>query len=31
MFSNYEHRANVFRQAVAELADAAGVSMEGAL
>ena len=31
MFRNYEHRAEVFRQAVAELADAAGVSMEGAL
>jgi len=31
MFRNYEHRAEVFRQAVAELADEAGVSMEGAL
>ncbi len=31
MFCNYEHRAEVFRAAVAELADAAGVSMEGAL
>ena len=31
MFRNYEHRAEVFRAAVAELADAAGVSMEGAL
>ena len=31
MFRNYEHRAEVFRQAVAELADSAGVSMEGAL
>jgi len=31
MFRNYEHRAEVFRNAVAELADAAGVSMEGAL
>jgi UDP-N-acetylmuramoylalanine--D-glutamate ligase len=31
MFRNYEHRADVFRDAVAELADAAGVSMEGAL
>ena len=31
MFRNYEHRAEVFRDAVAELADAAGVSMEGAL
>ncbi len=31
MFRHYEHRAEVFRAAVAELADAAGVSMEGAL
>ena len=31
MFRNYEHRAEVFRIAVAELADAAGVSMEGML
>ena len=31
MFRNYEHRAEVFRDAVTELADAAGVSMEGAL
>ncbi len=31
MFRNYEHRAEVFRAAVAELADAAGISMEGAL
>ena len=31
MFRNYEHRAEVFRATVAELADAAGVSMEGAL
>ena len=31
MFKNYEHRAQVFCQAVAELADAAGVSMEGGL
>jgi UDP-N-acetylmuramoylalanine--D-glutamate ligase len=31
MFRNYEHRAQVFCQAVAELADAAGVSMEGGL
>ena len=31
MFRNYEHRAEVFRAAVAELADAAGVSMEGGL
>ena len=31
MFRNYEHRAEVFRAAVAELADAAGVSLEGAL
>ena len=31
MFRNYEHRAEVFRAAVAELAEAAGVSMEGAL
>ena len=31
MFRNYEHRAEVFRQAVATLAEQAGVSMEGAL
>ncbi len=31
MFRHYEHRAEVFRAAVAELADAAGVGMEGAL
>ncbi|MFM7024547.1 MAG: UDP-N-acetylmuramoyl-L-alanine--D-glutamate ligase [Limnohabitans sp.] len=31
MFRNYEHRAEVFRAAVARLAEAAGVSMEGAL
>ena len=31
MFRNYAHRAEVFRAAVAELADAAGVSMEGTL
>ena len=31
MFKNYEHRAQVFCQAVAELADEAGVSMEGGL
>lgn len=31
MFRNYEHRAEVFRAAVAEVADAAGVSMEGTL
>jgi len=31
MFRNYEHRAEVFRAAVADLADAAGVSMEGTL
>jgi UDP-N-acetylmuramoylalanine--D-glutamate ligase len=31
MFRNYEHRAEVFRAAVAELADAAGVDMGGAL
>ncbi len=31
MFRHYEHRAEVFRAAVADLADAAGVSMEGAL
>ena len=31
MFRNYEHRAEVFRAAVAELADAAGVGMEGLL
>ena len=31
MFRNYEHRAEVFRAAVGELAEAAGVSMEGVL
>ena len=31
MFKDYEHRAQVFAQAVAALAQAAGVSMEGAL
>lgn len=31
MFENYGHRAKVFCQAVAELAQAAGVSMEGGL
>jgi UDP-N-acetylmuramoylalanine--D-glutamate ligase len=31
MFENYGHRAEVFCQAVAELADAAGVAMEGGL
>ncbi len=31
MFKDYEHRAHVFAQAVADLADAAGVSMEGVL
>ncbi len=31
MFKDYEHRARVFVQAVADLAEAAGVSMEGAL
>lgn len=31
MFRHYEHRAEVFRAAVAQLADAAGLSMEGAL
>jgi len=31
MFRNYEHRAEVFRQAVAALAEQAGVSMEGVL
>lgn len=31
MFKDYEHRAHVFVQAVADLAEAAGVSMEGAL
>ena len=31
MFKDYEHRARVFAQAVADLAEAAGVSMEGAL
>jgi len=30
MFDNYEHRAQVFAQAVAELASAAGVAWEGA-
>jgi UDP-N-acetylmuramoylalanine--D-glutamate ligase len=29
MFRNYEHRAQVFRAAVSELADAAGISLEG--
>jgi UDP-N-acetylmuramoylalanine--D-glutamate ligase len=29
MFDNYEHRARVFRDAVAVLADDAGVSLEG--
>jgi UDP-N-acetylmuramoylalanine--D-glutamate ligase len=29
MFDNYGHRAQVFCDAVAELADAAGVTMEG--
>lgn len=31
MFRDYEHRAQVYKQAVAELAEAAGVSMEGGL
>jgi len=31
MFDNYDHRAQVFCQAVAALAEAAGVAMEGAL
>ncbi|PIT75784.1 UDP-N-acetylmuramoyl-L-alanine--D-glutamate ligase [Limnohabitans sp. G3-2] len=31
MFENYGHRAEVFCQAVAELAEAAGVAMEGGL
>jgi UDP-N-acetylmuramoylalanine--D-glutamate ligase len=31
MFDHYGHRAEVFRQAVAKLAEAAGVSMEGGL
>ena len=31
MFKDYAHRAEVFRAAVAELAEAAGVSMEGGL
>ena len=31
MFRNYEHRAEVFRAAVAQLAEAAGVSLEGVL
>ena len=31
MFRNYEHRADVFRAAVSELGQAAGVSMEGLL
>ena len=30
MFRNYEHRAEAFRAAVTELADAAGVELEGA-
>jgi len=29
MFDNYEHRARVFAQAVSDLADAAGVMLEG--
>ncbi len=29
MFRNYEHRAQVFRAAVSELGDAAGISLEG--
>ena len=29
MFHNYEHRADVFRAAVRELADAVGVALEG--
>ena len=29
MFRNYEHRADVFRAAVGELADEAGVELEG--
>jgi UDP-N-acetylmuramoylalanine--D-glutamate ligase len=31
MFDNYGHRAQVFRQSVARLAEAAGLSLEGAL
>jgi UDP-N-acetylmuramoylalanine--D-glutamate ligase len=31
MFKDYEHRARVFAQAVADMADAASVSMEGSL
>jgi UDP-N-acetylmuramoylalanine--D-glutamate ligase len=31
MFDNYGHRAQVFVQAVASLAEAAGVAMEGVL
>jgi len=31
MFDNYEHRARVFAQAVSDLAEAAGVAMEGGL
>ncbi len=31
MFENYEHRARVYSQAVRDLANAAGVAMEGAL
>ena len=31
MFDNYGHRAEVFVQAVAGLAEAAGVAMEGVL
>ena len=31
MFRNYEHRAEVFREAVAKLAQAAGVELEGTL
>jgi hypothetical protein len=31
MFKDYEHRAHVFVQAVADMAERAGVSMEGGL
>jgi UDP-N-acetylmuramoylalanine--D-glutamate ligase len=31
MFRNYEHRAEVFRQAVAAVAEQAGVGLEGGL
>jgi len=31
MFQDYEHRAKVFCEAVAEIADTAGTAMEGAL